>query len=476
MPGAHKGHVAEAQQGGLLASGAHGAYPQSQRFRQSAFGVRIDDDLEPLVLEHSGERAIGIGADRDPACRRQFDDRARGAQGNRHAVQGRQQFVPAPETARPAGGQKYGGDCARNDHPRASRHSSPILSRKVSGLAITPADILRFAVDRADAGVVLVTLVGIAGSSPRAVGAQMAVASDGASLGSFSGGCIEDAIVGEALSVLAAGEGRLVRFGKGSPYIDIRLPCGGGIDLLFTPRPDRSALADMIGRLDARAPAAMRIGNGHVVSAEPGPTPTGWSNDIFHVAFVPNVRIVAIGHGDALIATARLAQFYGAETQAFSPLPDDIAALGGGGIEASLLEQRTLAPAIEPDRWTAFAFLFHDHDWEEFLLPWALRSPHFSICAIGGQPSRTHRRDMLRRNGFAQAVVQRFDRPAGLIPATRDPAALAFSIVAEIVGRYQNEYAGSASPVHGIESPAILGGLTAAAAARAAAGSRDLVR
>lgn len=304
-------------------------------------------------------------------------------------------------------------------------------------LAITPADILRFALDYSDAGAVLVTLVGITDSSPRAIGAQMVVAADGSSLGSFSGGCIESAIVGEALSVLASRESRLVRFGEGSPYIDIRLPCGGGIDLLFTPRPDRRMLADILDRLEAREPAMMRIAATNISAAEPGDAPTGWSGDIFHVAFVPRLRIVMMGHGDALLATARLAYFYGAETRAFSPSADGTALLRAHGIEATLLGSLARTPELERDDWTAFAFLFHDHEWEEALLPWVLRGPHFSVSAIGGRLSRISRRNMLLREGFAEAVANRFDRPAGLIPATRDPAALALSIISEIIDRFQ---------------------------------------
>ena len=50
---------------------------------------------------------------------------------------------------------------------------------------------------------------------------------DGSFVGSLSGGCIENAVVAEACEALADGRGRIVRFGAGSPYLDIRLPCGG---------------------------------------------------------------------------------------------------------------------------------------------------------------------------------------------------------------------------------------------------------
>lgn len=306
----------------------------------------------------------------------------------------------------------------------------------MTALAISPADILHFAHKHAGAGVVLVTLVGIAGSSPRALGAQMAVAADGDYRGSFSGGCIEAAIVAEALAVLDDGETRMVRFGAGSPYIDIRLPCGGGIDLLFTPRPDAAALRAILAVLDKREPAAMRLSRHGICVAGPATIETGWHGDEFGVTYSPRVRILAMGHGDALTATARLAHYFGAETRAFSPSKDDVTALSAEGIAATLLDSRSRTPMIEADRWTAFAFLFHDHDWEEMLLPWALRQPHLFVGAIGGRQSRTDRIAMLRSHGLSAATLTRFSMPAGLIPQARDPATLALSVVSEIIGAY----------------------------------------
>jgi xanthine dehydrogenase accessory factor len=308
-------------------------------------------------------------------------------------------------------------------------------------LATTPADILRFALDAPAGEAVLVTLVGIAGSSPRALGAQMVVRSDGDYRGSFSGGCIEAAIVGEARSILRAGESRIVRFGAGSPYIDIRLPCGGGIDLLFTPRPDPGAIAATLARLDARKPAAIRISAAGITAARSAAT-GGWSGDGFLRPFVPSLRIVAMGHGDALVATARLAHFLGADVRALSPASTDVAGLAAAGIAATPIDHRA-PPPLRGDRWTAFALLFHDHEWEEVLLPWALRQPHLHVSAIGGAQSRRDRLRMLRGKGFDEPTLAHFRNPAGLIPATRDPATLALSVIAQIVAAYQADGAGA---------------------------------
>ena len=78
---------------------------------------------------------------------------------------------------------------------------------------------------------VLVTVGSVEGSSMRNPGTIMGVAEDGSFAGSLSGGCIENAVVSEALEVLKEGSARVVRFGSGSPYLDIKLPCGGGLAL-----------------------------------------------------------------------------------------------------------------------------------------------------------------------------------------------------------------------------------------------------
>jgi xanthine dehydrogenase accessory factor len=97
-------------------------------------------------------------------------------------------------------------------------------------IAASALDVLNQAARWLDDGrrVALVTLVGIEGTTSRSIGTQMAVADDGRSIGPLSGGCIEAAIVAEARDALRAGAARVVRFGVGSPYIDVRLPCGGG--------------------------------------------------------------------------------------------------------------------------------------------------------------------------------------------------------------------------------------------------------
>ncbi len=275
---------------------------------------------------------------------------------------------------------------------------------------------------------VLITLTGIEGASSRGIGAQMAVLADGRHAGSFSGGCIEAAVIAEAQDVLAAGTGRTVRYGAGSPYLDIRLPCGGGIDLLFTPRPDPAALSQVLTRLDHRKAAVLRLSEGAAaLSGTPGAHG-------FQRAYAPPLRLVALGHGEDLTALVRLARAFGLTVEAYAPASDRLAAAEPGVIP---LLSRTALPDLCGDPWAAFVFLFHDHDWEELLLPHALAQDGFYHGAIGS--ARTHRARLagLRTIGVPQASLDALRGGIGLIPATRDPATLAISILGELVQDYQ---------------------------------------
>jgi xanthine dehydrogenase accessory factor len=282
-------------------------------------------------------------------------------------------------------------------------------------IAAHPVDALRLIDQGAREGIagVLITLVGIDGTSSRAIGTQMTVLSDGRQIGSFSGGCIESAIVAEAFEVLAQGQPRTVRYGVGSPYIDVRLPCGGGIDLLFSPTPDPTHVAEALARLARRQPAHLALG--------------------IHVQkYDPPLRLIALGHGEDLLALVRLARAFDVEVDAYAPAQDNTPHDG-----VRPLKTRTHLPAITGDAWTAIVFVFHDHDWEEFLLPQALALPAFYHGAVGSRRTHKARIEHLRASGVPDARIDALRGSIGLIPATRNPATLALSILAELVQDYE---------------------------------------
>jgi xanthine dehydrogenase accessory factor len=89
---------------------------------------------------------------------------------------------------------------------------------------------------RAGRRVALARVVDVEGSGPRAQGAAMAVNEDGEVSGSVSGGCVEGAVVSEALDVLRSGDRKVVTFGySDDEAFAVGLTCGGTIHLFVEP-------------------------------------------------------------------------------------------------------------------------------------------------------------------------------------------------------------------------------------------------
>lgn len=84
--------------------------------------------------------------------------------------------------------------------------------------------------------VAVARVVDIEGSGPRDPGAAMAVNEDGEVIGSVSGGCVEGAVVTEALDIIESGERRMVTFGySDDEAFAVGLTCGGTIHLYIEP-------------------------------------------------------------------------------------------------------------------------------------------------------------------------------------------------------------------------------------------------
>jgi len=96
----------------------------------------------------------------------------------------------------------------------------------------TDSDILKAAEDWRKAGrsVALATVVETWGSAPRPVGANLVIDEEGNFLGSVSGGCVEGAVVTEALDVIESGKPKMLEFGVADETAwKVGLSCGGKI-------------------------------------------------------------------------------------------------------------------------------------------------------------------------------------------------------------------------------------------------------
>ena len=97
-----------------------------------------------------------------------------------------------------------------------------------------PDDILETAATWKQEGrdVAIATVVTTWGSSPRPVGSQLIVDGSGAMVGSVSGGCIEGAVVKEAMGIIEGGPARVLDFGVSNDQAwEVGLACGGKVQV-----------------------------------------------------------------------------------------------------------------------------------------------------------------------------------------------------------------------------------------------------
>jgi xanthine dehydrogenase accessory factor len=84
--------------------------------------------------------------------------------------------------------------------------------------------------------IALATVVKVYGSAPRPLGAKMAISSAGEMAGSVSGGCVEGAVVQEALEILKHKQPRLLEYGIADELaMTVGLACGGNIQVFVEP-------------------------------------------------------------------------------------------------------------------------------------------------------------------------------------------------------------------------------------------------
>jgi xanthine dehydrogenase accessory factor len=288
----------------------------------------------------------------------------------------------------------------------------------------------------------LITLVGVEGGAPRQPGAQMAVAEDGRFVGYLSGGCLESAVVLEAQAAIRAGENRLVRYGKNSPYFDVKLPCGSGLDLYFDQRLAGVQVREVLRLRAARQACSLRTSliDGTSTVASAGSRRIMRSvreGDYFDRSYPPPMRLLLLGTGPLLNAIAVVAQVSGLEIEIWSPDEATREQAERRGMMA-FSENAALERSIEAlDGASAAVLVFHDHEAEPGILARVLERECFYIGVLGNHAVHRQRLETLQTMGLTTAARTRLHAPVGSIPGAKSKATLAAGVLAEILAEAQ---------------------------------------
>jgi xanthine dehydrogenase accessory factor len=225
----------------------------------------------------------------------------------------------------------------------------------------------------------------------------------------------------------------VIRYGRGSPFMDIQLPCGGGLEIALVPRPDRAVLQALVDAQAARRAVTLSIdlAGGRLSLAPDGETER--RGDHFRVRFLPEIRFLVFGKGPEASTFAALVHAAGYPGVLLSPDDETLEAAQAAGAGTHHLTVPGWPEQLAVDDRTAVVLFFHDHDWEPPILIGAVRTPAFYIGSQGSRRARDARLMELEAMGMSDSESKRLRGPIGLVPSARDARTLAVSVLAEVL-------------------------------------------
>ena len=291
----------------------------------------------------------------------------------------------------------------------------------------------------------LTTVVRTWGSSPRPVGSIMALAEDGAVVGSVSGGCIEDDLIarysrlhGATEPMPAGGAPALVKYGITADEAHrFGLPCGGTLELLLEYDPEPASLEALVasleqGRLMQRT---VSLVDGRVTLAEAS-SPAALSVDERQLVntFGPEYRMLLIGAGQLAEYLATMAKFSGFAVTLCDPRIEYRSAWAVPGVAVTIAMPDDAVTAFRPDRRSCVVALTHDPKLDDLALLEALATDAFYVGAIGSRRNAEARRARMVEH-FDQTAesLARLRGPIGIYIGSKTPPEIAVSVMAEIL-------------------------------------------
>lgn len=294
---------------------------------------------------------------------------------------------------------------------------------------------------RAGRGAVLATVIETWGSAPRRVGSQLVIDRDMAMEGSVSGGCVEGAVVEEAVAALKDGKPRVLTFGVSDDQaFAVGLACGGTIRILLEPvgTLPEALLAELTTARKARTPIAYQVNLTTFDRRLTAPTDataalfradkSGVTEDVFTHIHNPPLRLAVIGAVHIAQHLIPMATACGFDTLVIDPRDAFGAEARFPGTALSHDWPDEALAAFAPDSRTAIVTLTHDPKLDDPGLRAALASPAFYIGCLGS--TRTHAKRLDRLQGLDTA---RLRAPVGLNIGAATPAEIAVSILAQII-------------------------------------------
>ena len=311
--------------------------------------------------------------------------------------------------------------------------------------------------------VALATVVKTWGSAPRRSGSMMCINSDLEFEGSVSGGCVETAVIDQAMNCIKTRRAELLEFGVSNEQAwEVGLACGGNIEIFVQPMTDQVAkeLTEVIrfnkqdkasillaqleqqSRLvviaDSEINSSVALSETDKISARQAlrldrPVIIGQDSNCFVQPFNPEINVYIVGAvhiSQKLVSIVRELDF---NVHVVDP-------------RAAFATEERFPDVNLVCQWpneffadqalnhrSAVITLTHDPKFDDPALKAALNSKAFYIGALGSRKTHAGRLGRLKSDGFEQQQLSRIDAPIGLDIKASNPAEIAVSIASGLV-------------------------------------------
>ncbi len=295
--------------------------------------------------------------------------------------------------------------------------------------------------------IALATVISTWGSSPRPVGGQMAIDKNGEIIGSVSGGCIEGAVISEALNSIKDGKTRIRDYGISNDMAwEVGLACGGELKILIQPLNQEDEIVySIVNRIRKRETIKLRIdcstGSREIDNTIDYQTShfDKSKNEFIHV-IEPKPRLIIVGAvhiAQALVSLADVADY-----EIILIDPRDHFATKERFPNCKLINEwpDEALSKFPFDKSTHLVTLTHDPKIDDLALISCITKNFGYIGSLGSKKTHKKRLGRLITLGFKEIELSKIHAPIGLDIKAKTPAEIATSILAEIIHYRRTNY------------------------------------
>ena len=310
-------------------------------------------------------------------------------------------------------------------------------------------NVLHFAVDWHEKGMgaAVATVIETWGSAPRRVGSQLVVSGAGQMEGSVSGGCVEGAVVLEALASIKDGQTKVLEYGvSDDDAFAVGLACGGKMRVLVEPIGKQLPIELLKELVEAIAKDRSVIYEINIETFRRGLVYEGYKERIrgdksgfkkdritFLNVFSPKLKMDIVGAVHIAQALVPMAKIVGFLPRIIDPRESFANRERFAGVEISNDFPDIALSNSEPNCRTAVILLTHDPKLDDPALHIALKSQAFYIGALGSKKTHQQREVRLKDAGFTEKEINRINGPIGLDIGASSPEEIAISILSEVI-------------------------------------------